>query len=81
MHNAYYGKQYTFHSFSALNSTQIISEVPKFDREPSLASCPALFQSRQEATVLLMLGNVGEVCSVHVSMSISHAQWQTVHIL
>ena len=59
-----YCKQYIFHSFLALNSTHIISEVP------NLTSIFVLL-----LIIILSFINSGdmvEVCSVHVRKSISH---------
>ena len=69
-------KQYTFHSFLALNSTYINSEAP------NLISTFVLML----IVIILSFNNSGdmvEVCSVHVRMNISHIcihLWQTVQI-
>ena len=71
-----YCKWYTLHSFLALNSTHINSEVP------NLISTFALIL----IVIILSFNNSGdmvEVCSVHVNMSISHIcmhLWRTVQI-
>ena len=60
-----YYKEYTFHSFLALNSTHINSEAP------NLISTFALIL----ILIILSFNNSGdmvEVCSVHVRKSISH---------
>ena len=61
----HYSKLYAFHSFLALNSTHIISEVP------NLISTIILMQI---VTILSFInsGDMVEVCSVHVRKSISH---------
>ena len=71
-----YGKRYTFHSFLALSSTHINSEAP------------ILISTFVVILIVIILsfinsGDVVEVCSVHVRMSISHIcihLWQMVQI-
>ena len=61
-----YCKRYTFHSFLALNSTYIISEVPNLT---------SIFVLMLIIIILSFInsGDMAEVCSVHVRKSISHA--------
>ena len=60
-----YYKQYTFHSFLALNSTHIISEVPNLISTIVLMLIVIILS-------FINSGDMVEVCSVHVRKSISH---------
>ena len=60
-----YCKRYTFHSFLALNSTHIISEVPNLTSTFVLMLIVIILS-------FINSGDMVEVCSVHVRKSISH---------
>ena len=71
-----YGKWYRFHSFLALNSTHIISEVPNLISTIVLMLIVIILS-------FINSGDMVEVCSVHVRKSIPHMLInlrQTVHI-
>ena len=61
------GKRYTFHSFLALNSTHIISEVPNLTSTFVLMLIVIILS-------FINSGDMVEVCSVHVRRSNSHNQ-------
>ena len=71
-----YGKLYTFHSFLALNSTDINSEAPNLISTFVLMLIVIILS-------FINSGDMVEACSVHARKSISHMLihlQQTVHI-
>ena len=60
-----YGKLYTFHSFLALNSTDINSEAPNLISTFVLMLIVIILS-------FINSGDMVEACSVHVRKSISH---------